>query len=245
MKAIVYDEKQRKANEAAAALPGNADIYDVSLVLTDKTSPLYGKTVIFLGSSVTVGALSFGQACADFLRAKDGVIALKEAVSGTTLADDDHDGTSYVERMRTIPTNIHADAFVCQLSTNDAWKGKAMGAVAAEGPYDTATIAGAMQYVIEYARATWHCPVIFYTGTYFESDAYAQMVELLMQIKEQMGISVIDLYHNEEMRAVTPEDYALYMHDPVHPTKAGYQLWWTPRFEAVLEEVLAASPEPA
>ena len=43
MKAIVYDEKQRKANEAAAALPGNADIYDVSLVLTDKTSPLYAR----------------------------------------------------------------------------------------------------------------------------------------------------------------------------------------------------------
>ena len=239
MQSLSFDEKQREANEEAKALPGNADIYDVSLVLTDKTSPLFGKTIIFLGSSVTVGALSFGQACADFLQAKDGIIALKEAVSGTTLADDDHDGTSYIERMHTIPTDIHVDAFVCQLSTNDAWKGKAMGTVAAEGPYDTGTVAGAMQHVVEYARATWHCPVLFYTGTYFESDAYAQMVELLMQIKELMGISVIDLYHDEEMRTVSPEDYALYMHDPIHPTKAGYELWWTPKFEDVLEEVLA------
>lgn len=240
MHEIAYDEKQREANEAAKALEGNSDLDDVSLVLTDKTSPLYGKTIIFLGSSVTVGALSFCQACADFLRAKDGIIALKEAVSSTTLADDDHDGTSYVERMRTIPSHIHADAFVCQLSTNDAWKGKAMGAVMTEGPYDTGTVAGAMQYVIEYARATWHCPVLFYTGTYFESEAHAQMVDLLMQIKQLMGIGVIDLYHDGEMRAVSPEDYALYMHDPVHPTKAGYELWWTPRFEAVLEDVLAS-----
>ena len=239
MQSLSFNEKQREANKEAKALPGNADIYDVSLVLTDKTSPLFGKTIIFLGSSVTVGALSFGQACADFLQAKDGIIALKEAVSGTTLADDDHDGTSYIERMHTIPTDIHVDAFVCQLSTNDAWKGKAMGAVAAKGPYDTGTVAGAMQYVVEYARATWHCPVLFYTGTYFESEAYAQMVDLLMQIKELMGISVIDLYHDEEMRAVTPEDYALYMHDPIHPTKAGYELWWTPKFEDVLVQVLA------
>lgn len=36
------------------------------------------------------------------------------------------------------------------------------------------------------------------------------------------------------------EDYALYMHDPVHPTKAGYGLWWTPKFEEALLRVLVA-----
>ena len=236
---VSYDEPQRRANDEALTHPGNAACYDVSIVAPDRTSPLRGKAIAFLGSSVTVGALSMGQAVADFLARKDGVLALKEAVSGTTLADDVHDDSSYVERMRTIPASTHLDAFVCQLSTNDAWKGKAMGAIAAEGPYDTATVAGAMQYIVEHARSTWGCPVFFYSGTFFESAEYAQMVELLDQMSELMGVPVIDLYHDEEMRAVSLEDYALYMHDPVHPTKAGYGLWWTPKFEEALTAALA------
>ncbi len=239
MAQTAYDEPQRRANEKAAEHPGNAACYDVSIVAPDRTSPLRGKAVAFLGSSVTVGAFSMGQAVADFLARKCGVLALKEAVSGTTLVDDEHDGSSYVERMRTIPASTHLDAFVCQLSTNDAWKGKAMGEVVAEGPYDTATVAGAIQYVVSYVRETWGCPVLFYSGTYFESVEYAQMVELLDQVSELMGVPVIDLYHDEEMRVVSAEDYALYMHDPVHPTKAGYGLWWTPKFEETLTRVLA------
>lgn len=239
MSTITYDERQREANDHAKGHPGNADCYDVSLVEPDRTSPLRGKAIAFLGSSVTVGALSLGQACADYLARRDGVLALKEAVSGTTLADDAHDGGSYVERMRTIPASTHLDAFVVQLSTNDAWQGKEMGAVAAEGPYDTATVAGAMQHIVEHVRASWGCPVLFYTGTYFESAPYAQMVDMLMQIRDLMDVPVIDLYHDEAMRAVSEEDYALYMHDPVHPTKAGYELWWTPKFREALERVLA------
>lgn len=236
---ISYDEKQRAANDEAAGHPGNAACYDVSVVEPDRTSPLRGKAIAFLGSSVTVGAFSLGQACADYLARRDGVLALKEAVSGTTLADDEHDGSSYVERMRTIPAGTHLDAFVCQLSTNDAWQGKTMGTVATEEPYDTSTVAGAIQDVVAYARETWGCPVLFYTGTYFESAEYAQMVALLEQVSAQMDVPVIDLYHDETMRAVSPEDYALYMHDPVHPTKAGYELWWTPKFEEALLRTLA------
>ena len=239
MAGITYDEKQREANEDAWNHPGNAAAYDVSVVAPDRTHPLRGKAVAFLGSSVTVGCFSLGQACADYLARRCGVLALKEAVSGTTLCEDAHDGSSYLERMRTIPADTRLDAFVCQLSTNDAWQGKTMGAVTEAGPYDTNTVAGAIQEVVAYARATWQCPVLFYTGTYFESAEYAQMVDLLAQVSELMDVPVIDLYHDEEMRAVTAEDYALYMHDPVHPTKAGYELWWTPKFEEALVAVLA------
>ena len=241
MWSIAFDESQCRANTKAKAHPGNDDRYDVSAVLPDHESPLRGKTIIFLGSSVTVGAFSFGQACADYLARKDGVLIYKEAVSGTTLCDDEHDGSSYVERMHAIPADMKPDAFVCQLSTNDAWKGKPLGALAATEPYDTTTIAGAMQHIVAYVRSTWGCPVLFYTGTYFESAEYAQMVDVLMQMRDQMGIEVIDLYHDERMRAVTPEEYALYMYDPVHPTKAGYELWWTPMFEDALERVLVGS----
>ena len=67
MPSIRYDEDQRTANAEAKDHPGNADAYDVSLVLPSRTSPLAGRTIVFLGSSVTVGALSMGLACADYL----------------------------------------------------------------------------------------------------------------------------------------------------------------------------------
>ena len=49
---------------------------------------------------------------------------VKEAVSGTTLVDEDD--SSYVSRLKTIKSD-HADLFICQLSTNDAAKNYPLG----------------------------------------------------------------------------------------------------------------------
>ncbi len=32
---------------------------------------------------------------------------------------------------------------------------------------------------------------------------------------------------------------SMYMNDAVHPTRAGYLLWWLPQFQKILTEVLA------
>lgn len=64
------------------------------------------------------------------------------------------------------------------------------------------------------------------------------MVSALYQLKKKWDIVILDLWHDPEMNKVSQEDYALYMHDPVHPTKAGYLLWWLPKFAACLKQVL-------
>ena len=104
--------------------------------------------------------------------------------------------------------------------------------------FDTKTVAGAIEYVIAYAKQTWNCPVIFYTGTQYKSEQYAQMVDLLLQIQEKWKIGVIDLWNDPEMQAVSAEDYKLYMINGIHPSLAGYRDWWTPKFEAYLTEAL-------
>ena len=81
---------------------------------------LKDKTILFLGSSVTYGYASGGVSFADVMAEQYGCISVKEAVSGTTLAD--LDDTSYVARMKRMDKSIKADLFVCQLSTNDATK---------------------------------------------------------------------------------------------------------------------------
>lgn len=222
--------------------PGNAAKYSVKNIQTSvqADSPLNGKTIIFLGSSVTAGSNAKGESFVDFRAAIDGVIPVEEAVSGTTLVTTEDN--SYIERMKTIDPSIRADAFVCQLSTNDATKGEPLGSVS-DGTdladFDTSTVAGAIEYIVCYAGQTWDCPVIFYTGTKYDSEAYGEMIELLYQIQQKWDIGIIDLWNDADMNAVSADDYALYMANGIHPTRAGYQLWWTPKFEAYLSKALS------
>ena len=202
-------------------------------------SPINGKTVIFLGSSVTFGYGSFGVSFADFLEKTDGITAVKEAVSGTTLVDIK--SNSYVSRMKKIDKDINADAFVCQLSTNDATKEMPLGEIS-DGfdtdDFDTQTVAGAIEYIIAYAKETWNCPVVFYTQAKYESNHYAKMVELLLEIQKKWNITLIDLWNNDEINSITDKERNIYLVDHIHPTKAGYKEWWLPEFQKCLYEIL-------
>ena len=198
-----------------------------------------GKTVIFLGSSVTFGYGSLGVSFADFLEKTDGITAVKEAVSGTTLVDIK--SNSYVSRMKKIDKNIKADAFVCQLSTNDATKEMLLGEISDSfniNDFDTQTVAGAIEYIIAYAKETWNCPVVFYTQAKYDSVHYAKMVDLLLEVQKKWNITVIDLWNNDEINSITDEDRKVYLVDHIHPTKAGYKEWWLLEFQKCLYEIL-------
>ena len=182
------------------------------------------KKIIFLGSSVTYGSAAGGVSFADIICRKNGYDMIKEAVSGTTLVDEDD--TSYVSRLKRIETDS-ADLFVCQLSTNDASQNKPLGAVA-DGKdiesFDVKTIAGAIEYILAYVTERWNCPMAFYTGTRYGSEEYAAMVDLLKEIAAKWNAFVIDLWDEPSFNAVSPEDYSRYMADPIHPTLEGYAI---------------------
>ena len=145
---------------------------------------------------------------------------------------------SYVSRLEKIDKNLEFDLFICQLSTNDATQNKPLGEVAGKDAqnYDTSTVCGAIEYIIGYVGDTWNCPVVFYTNAYYESENYAAMVGALKQIQTEYGIGVIDLYTDEAFNDITGEQYELYMADAIHPTRAGYLEWWTPKMEEYLYE---------
>ena len=63
----------------------------------------------------------------EYLAARDGIVYVKEAVSGTTLVDNGE--TSYIARMKANIPDQKADLFICQLSTNDATTGQPMGEI--------------------------------------------------------------------------------------------------------------------
>ena len=212
---------------------------------TDPSDPLSGKTICWLGSSVTYGASAEGYSMADVIEEDHAnTTCLKYAISGTTLANID--SGSYVARMKSdIDPELDMDLMVVQLSTNDATKedGPELGAISESkkiDDFDDTTVIGAMETIIAYTQETWGCPVVFYTGTQFDNEKYAQMVDALYLLQEKWDIGLVDLWGNEEMTAIIgTETYDSYMADEIHPNQTGYQEWWTPEFEKVLPEYLA------
>lgn len=199
---------------------------------------IVGKTFIFLGSSVTYGSAADGVSFADHIVNNNKCVGIKEAVSGTTLVDND--SSSYIQRMiNNIDKSINCDLFICQLSTNDATQNLPMGNIVSSynmESFDKKTIIGAIEYIISYVKETWKCPVVFYTGTYYDSPNYQKMVDALYELKDKWGIGIIDLWNDKSMKEIDNMDYEKYMADPIHPTEIGYREWWTPVFEEYLNQ---------
>lgn len=213
------------------------------LAQADPSDPLSGLKIVWLGSSVTFGANSTNNyTMGDAIQDRHvGTQCLKYAMSTTTLVNANEN--SYVARLKEVDPNCQPDLLIVQLSTNDATTGKPLGEMTDSfnpATFDDQTIIGAIETIIDYGRNTLGCDVLFYTGTWYEDEAYAQMVDVLMQIQQKWGIGIIDLYHNEEMTALYGTDqYNAYMFDKIHPNYDGYVEWWTPAFEQSLTEYLA------
>lgn len=218
----------------------------------DEADPLSGLEIAWLGSSVTYGQGAAGYSMADTIAEKHAAThSYKYAISGTTLAQaqvasclpTDTDGShgSYIYRMKQLNKDKHYDLFIVQLSTNDATNGVPMGEISADKELesqDTSTVIGAMEYIIAYIQETWNCPVMFYTGTKYDSEQYSEMVDVLKQIADKWGIGVINLWDSEinDIDDATRAEYI--KEDGIHPLKAGYEEWWTPEFEKAITDYL-------
>ena len=209
----------------------------------DPKDPLSGKTILWIGSSVTYGAQSGGHySMVDAIRDLHPALTCeKYAISATTLVNTGAD--SYVGRLKRIPKSKKPDLIVVQLSTNDATTDKPFGAISESmnlADFDDSTIAGAIETIIAYAKETFNCPVCFYSGSYCKKANYAEMVQLLLDIQKKWDIGVIDMFNNPEMTAIYDSElYHKYMYDEVHPFRVGYVEWWTPYMDACLTEYMS------
>lgn len=230
--------------ESGAQIPVGYDAVIPAREEVDPSDPLSGKTIFWLGSSVTYGASAAGHySMVDAIEALHPALNCeKYAISATTLVNTGDD--SYVGRLVRIPKQKRADLIVVQLSTNDATTGKPFGQISESfdmADFDDQTIAGAIEFIIAYAKETFNCPVAFYTGSFCEKENYAEMVQLLLKIQEKWDICVIDMFNNAEMTAIFNTDlYNSYMSDQVHPNRKGYIEWWTPVIDAELTAYMSS-----
>lgn len=241
--------------------------FRINRVEEKEDSLLKGKTIYWLGSSVTDGHNADHVSTAEYLATRTGSMSVKEAVSGTTILDiGREDGGSYTYRLvnsENFDKTAEIDAFICQISTNDAksenleyWGCITDSDVTDIDAFDRATSIGGVEFIISYVTETWHCPVYFYSGAYFGDEGtrsnadpagsdYERFVNEVIQVVEKWNaidgytVEVIDLYHDEEFNALVSDAYYEWcMADPIHPKLAGFLQWWTPYFEEFLSERL-------
>jgi len=215
-------------------ISGNSPSYNLNNIEELENSPLKGMSILFLGSSITYGYGSDAIAFPEYIAKRNSMTYLKEAVSGTTLCDNEE---SYIRRLKKIDTSLHFDLFMCQLSTNDVGWNKPLGEISNSfniDDFDQNTIAGAIEYIIGYVRKTFNAKVSFYTSPYYGNDMYYKMTQLLLKIKDKWNITVIDMYNDKEFNDIPDYLRNFYMVDPIHPSKAGYLEWFTPKMEEAL-----------
>ena len=212
---------------------GNQVEYNVSGTQSTN-SKLVDKQIAFLGSSVTYGAGALSESFVDYLRKKDGIYPFKEAVSGTTLAENGDD--SYVARLENLPILENISAFVLQLSTNDAKADIPLGKISENDKYDITTSIGAIEFILEYVKKTWNCPVLIYSNPFFDSKKYGELVEATKELQNKWKFKFLNMWDDKHFN-YSENERQLYMVDDIHPTRAGYKLSWLPEFEKALTDI--------
>lgn len=233
---------------------GNADTYNIGNVAASEEQYLKNKNIYWLGSSVTYGSASEQITMVDYIQKKQEATCVKEAVSGTTLCGKTltTSDNSYVSRLvnsTKFDKSDTIDAFMCQISTNDVNSASRVanwGTITADDKksledFDYSTTLGAVEYIICYVQKTWNCPIVFWSGTEYGGENgynYGLLIKEIKKLEQKWGIKVLDMYNDSQMNSLPLEYYHFYMSDPVHPKKAGYLEWWTPKFEEYLKSVL-------
>ncbi len=215
-----------------AALPSSVTVYG-----SYQKVPLY----YFLGSSVTYGHANNGSSFVNEISSSLNAVCVKEAVSGTTLANNG--ANSYVARMlSSFDKNAKAEQLIVQLSTNDATQNAKRGTIASSKnieDFDNTTTIGAIEYIIAYAKKTWDCEVTFYTNPKYNNDAYASLVADLYAVQEKWGIGIVDFYNYKDMDALSAATLSSYMADAIHPNAHGYR-WMGEVFTDYLRTAFSA-----
>lgn len=227
--------------KSTAYQQGNATEFSPDNITFNAGSPLAGKRIAFLGSSVTYGFAAKGKSFVDYLQARDGVQITKSAISGTTLAGLEAGG--YLDRLEhDFSENNYYDMFVCQLSTNDNRHGKALGTITPNDQrdhFDRSTTLGAIEEICRYVSTHFACPLAFYTCLQDDpAGKYAKLIAQLKKLQTKWGFTIIDLFHNQGLLASTAA-HPNAMFDDVHPTQEGYLKIWLPVFEKELPAILA------
>lgn len=218
----------------------NSDKYlssNTEIVGTVENSPIEGKTILWLGSSVMDGFGAKDISMVEFVSAPNNCSFIKDCYSGTYLATTSE--LDYLPRLlkHDKTTDPVVDFVVVQFSANDS---RQMTEIGEPTPNDQTTSCGALEYILGYAKETWGCPTLVFSSLPWEEPSddvgvqnpriYKGIVEKCETICDKWGSYMLDMWNEEDtiMEGIDENLYDDYMTDGTHPSRWGYLNWLTP-----------------
>ena len=202
---------------------------------------LKGKTIAFLGDSITegVGSSAPDKVYHQLLKNKYGLkAALNFGVSGTRLAKQTEPSDpisfdeDFVKRAKTIPDDI--DAVIVFGGTNDYGHGDAP--FGAPGDKTNDTFCGACYALMSYLLDRFgDRPIIFMTPLHRADEGWPmaedgkdkrclrEYVAVIRQTAELFAVPVLDLYSESGMQPMIESNNRSFFVDGLHPNDAGHE----------------------
>ena len=220
---------------------GNSADYNPDKYSMDPNSPIQGKTLLWLGSSVWQGfGTSESMSPALWMDAMTGTKSIIEVKGGTLLANVNaslggsmadqklDSSTSYYPRLtnHTKDTDPQVDLVVVQLSTNDSKGQCETGTVDPNAfdisAFDGSTTIGSIEQIISYARDTWGAKTLVIGGSYFEDEMTYSGGQ-----KKEIYLDMIDKCHQRDEKWGDQFEFLDLWHNDVmyEKVKTGDQLW--------------------
>ncbi len=234
-------------------------MYNITLPGTvESDSPLSGKTMLFMGDSISFGAgdtispFRTGRAWAGRIADWTGAITTNAAVSGAKVSfqtgDDNWVYSQYIPYQ-----NTKFDIIVMHGGGNDARYERPVGTLS-EGKDEAtlkknqASFVGGLEWIFYNVSKTNTEAKLFYIANHHldghskgRAKDMSEYFDAAKQACAKWGIIFIDLYNNKELNDKLDTKTTKYLPDTLHPNAAGYDII-TPYIIAELEAGLTAPP---
>ena len=242
------------------------NMFNIKLsVEPDTSSPLYGKTGLFMGDSISYGAgdtASYmtnanGKAWAGRISALTGLKATNASVSGAKASYiSGDDSAKWLYNQHTAHAKTKFDIVVMHGGVNDARHNREIGtpqpvdSTTTQLKKNLTTYIGGLQWTFHSVKEKFPDATLFFIANHKldghstgQAKNMGPYFDAAKQLCEMYGIHFIDLYNNKELNDKLETTTTKYLPDTLHLNGAGYDII-TPYIIEALEAVLDPASAP-
>lgn len=205
------------------------------------TSPLYQKSVLFVGDSLCEGLIEWNDATyktkigyAGRIMVENEMTGINKSRSGASMSDC-RGANTVLAQLQAMSGNEY-DYVILEGGVNDAWDNCPLGEMTEgfEGPFDMTTFAGGLEQTFAYAKRVYDGAIFGYTtnftmpmgnqdGSRGKIDDMADYIALSIEICKKWNIPYLDLYNDEEInKNVLKTDTLDCLYDYIHLNSNGF-----------------------
>lgn len=211
----------------------------VELPEADPSSPLYQKSVLFVGDSLCEGWIEWNDPTYSKMIGYAGRIMVGNEMTGSNKSKSGasmstcRGENTVIAQLQAMAGNSY-DYLILEGGANDAWDACAVGTMTEgfDGPFDVTTFAGGMEATIQYAKENFPNAIFGYTtnftmpmATHGKLADMSEYIDMAIAICEKWNIPYLDLYNDEDLnKDVLKTDTTECLYDYIHLNSNGFNV---------------------